>query len=220
MPLLASSVVVQARELDPGFTPQRHPQGTVLRALARIQRRLIAELAKIDRRQVTSTLEITLPLADFAAGAALEEAGQAIEVSRLHLPLDMYVEGLTLPRPLDLIDWSDRHRTPFDRVAWIRGTRLYLSMEAADWTEVERIVVTYTPTPESVAITDELVLPITAEEVLVQHLAGFMASRSKDEELARARGEYLNAAAQAEALWLAEIRQRIPATVSRTREVW
>ncbi len=221
MPLIASSIIQQARETDQSFVEVRHPEGVLLRALARIQRRLIGQLVRVDRRAVTATFEVTLPLASFAAGEALEDPpGTAIDITAVHVPLDLWRRGETEADPLYMIDWTDRHRLPFQHAAFVRGQRIYLTGTEELWSDVERIVLTYTPTPQTVAIDGTLVLPITAEEVLVRQLSDFMAGRSRSGELVRPRAEYRDEANAAELAWLDEVRRRLGVTVSQTREVW
>ncbi len=221
MPLIASSIIQQARETDQSFTEVRHPEGVLLRALARIQRRLIGQLVRVDRRAVTSTFEITLPLAVFDDGAAIEDPpGTAIDITAIHLPLDMWLTGDTRSTRLDLIDWTDRQRVPYQRAAWIRGTRLYLTGTVDLWKDVERIMLTYTPTPQTVAENTPLVLPLTAEDVLVLQLSRFMAMRSRPSELQRSKAEFTTDANDAELAWMDEVRRRLGVTVSQTREEW
>lgn len=219
----ADEIIAQARELDPSFTPQRHPNRVALHRLSRLQRRLVAELAKLDRRAIASEFEVALPLTDFDAGVPLEDGESVpapIEMTAIHRPLDLWMKRDRRPRRLDLVTWADRHRVEWPAV-WIREGRLYLSGTAEEWRDAERIVLTYTPTPAAVTHPDdELLLPLSAEDVLVLQLGAFFASRSNTQELARPRADYQFDAGQAEASWLDEIRRRRGATSSRTREVW
>lgn len=217
----ASEIILNARELDSAFEPSRHPEGALLRALARIQRRLIGQLVRVEPQAVTATLEITLPLATFADGAPLEDGlGDPLDITMVHTPLDLWLTGDTQPRRLDLIDWSDRHRVVYQRAAWIRSGTLYLSGNENMWSDATKIAVTYTPTPQSVLIDADLVLPLTAEDALTKKLAAFMASRSKDAELEKPRSAYVQDALDAEQEWFDETRRKIGATVTQTREAW
>lgn len=220
--MLVSEIIFGARELDGSFTPVRHPDGTLRRALARIQRHLIGQIIRVDPRAVTSTLEITLPLATFSDGAPLEAGSPAaaIDITRIHVPLDIYFTGDTEPTRLDLIDWTDRHRVVSQRYAYIRSGTLYLTGTESLWSDATKIVLTYTPTPQTLGEGDTLVLPLTAEDALITALGAFMARRSKPVELEKPKRDFLQDAADAETMWLDETRRRKGVTVSVTREEW
>jgi hypothetical protein len=214
-------MVLAAREEDGSFTPVRHPDGTVRRALARLQRHLIGQIVRVDKRAITATLEVTLPLATFADGAALDDPpGTALDITAIHTPLDMWVTGETLARPLYTIDWSDRHRITNQRGCWFRSGRIYLTGDADLWSDVARITVTYTPSPQAVDEDDDLVLPITAENAVIKGLAAYMAGRSKPGEISRPKNDFLQDAQAAETLWMDEARRRVGVVVTQTREDW
>jgi len=222
--MTAADVISQARELDPAFTDKRHPRRVAVNYLSRLQRRLVAEWAKLEETQEVEVFVVDFPLADFSAGIFLEDAESAslpLKITAVHRPLDIYYQGRDLPGDMDLIRWGDRNRRRHEHAAWIREDTMFFTGIESNWSDVSSVEFTYTPTPEDItALEDELVLPDTAEEVVVSWLAAFFARRSNTDELARARREYLADAQDAEALWLDEIRRREGATVSRTRSVW
>jgi hypothetical protein len=220
-------IITQARELDPSFVEARHPRRVAVNHLSRLQRRLVAEWTKLERTEYIEVFTATFPLIDFAAGVALledepesgESVPEPIAMTAIHRPLDVYVRGWDQARDMELIEWADRHRKP--QAAYITENTLYFTGRAEDYTDVERVELTYTPTPADITdLAVELVLPITAEDALVASLGSFFARRSNDAELARPRREYIAEAHDAEALWLDELRRRKGAIVSRVREVW
>lgn len=220
--LTVAEVLREAREIDSSFTPTRHPEGVVLRALARIQRTLLEMLLKVDERAVTSTLTITLPLATFADGAPFQDDSTppvALDILRIHEPLDMYLSGDTRARRLDLIDWADRHRVPFVWGAWIRNNTLFLTGDENLWTDVTQIVVTYTATPGTVLIGGDLVLPDRAANATVLMIADFMAGRARPAELSQPRAQYRQDAVDAVGSWIDSERRRIGVMVTQVRDV-
>lgn len=216
-------IIELARELDPSFTDQRHPGKVAVNRLSRLQRRLVAEWVKEEPEGYVEEFEIEFPLDDFAAGVAIEEGESvpvAIGMTMVHRPLDMYLKGQTQAVNLDLIAWGDRNRFR-GRAAWLRNNTLFFSGSERDWRDVTSVTLTYTPTPSDIASLDEeLVLPSTAADVLVTSLGAFFATRSNDKELARPRRDYLADAADAEALWIDELRRRRGATITVAKEVW
>lgn len=224
--MLASEIIDQARELDPSFTNERHPRKVAINFLSRLQRRLVAEWARLEETSgYVEVFTATFPLADFESGIALEtgeSVPEPLAITAFHNPLDIYLEGrLEEPDDIQLIAWADRNRRRRIRAAYVRENTLFFTGIEELWNDVVRVELTYTPTPADIAALDEeLVLPITAEDALVSHLGAFFARRSKDTELARARREYMLEAQDAEALWLNEIRLREGAEISRTRVVY
>lgn len=217
-------VINQARELDPAFTAKRHPRRVAINWLSRLQRRLVAEWAKLEETQHVEVYTISFPLASFADGEFLADAESAslpLKITAVHRPLDVFIEGRELPEDLDLVRWGDRNRKHDERAAYIREDTMFFTGVEEMWEDVTSVEFTYTPTPPDIVEADEeLLLPDTAENVLVDWLAAFFARRSNDKELARPRREYLADAQDSEALWLDEIRRREGATISRTRVVW
>jgi len=222
-------IIAQARELDPSFDKKRHPMRVAINFLSRLQRRLVGEWAKLEETSFVEVFTASFPLADFAAGVELledepesgESVAEPLAVTAWHRPLDLWLNNTPEALNMELIRWGDRNRHANDRAAYIRENTLFFTGREEDYNDVDRVELTYTPTPADIAtLTEELVLPITAEEVLVCGLAGFFARRSNDRELARARREYILEANDVEAVWLDEIRRKEGATISRTTEAW
>lgn len=220
----AAEIIAQAREADPAFDARRHPNRVALNFLSRLQRRLVAEWAKLEETSNVEVFTAVFPLADFSAGVALEDSESVPEplaITALQRPLDMYLRGVEKPVDMDLVRWGDRNRKIHERAAYIVENTLFFTGLETDYQDVERVELTYTPTPADIAAPSELlVLPITAEDALVAHLAAFFARRMNDKELARPRREYIAESLDAEATWLDELRRREGATMSSVKEVW
>lgn len=226
MPLVVEDLIQQAREEDASFTARRHPNRAAVNYLSRLQRRLVAEWAKLEETMEVEVFTIDFPLDDFDAGEFLQEDGESVgvplDVTAWHTPGDLNIDGRETPEDIDIIQWGDRNRRKRDRACWIREDTVFFTGHEDDYNHVTSVELTYTPTPGDIAALDEeLVLPLTAEDALVMWLAAFFARRSTEAELSRSRKrEIKQEALDAEALWLDEIRRRQPATVSRTRAVW
>lgn len=218
-------IIDQARHEDPAFTRERHPRKVAIHFLSRLQRRLVAAWAQHEETSYVELFTVEFPLASFEAGVSIESGESVPEplaVTMWHRPGDLFWTGrLDEPDDIELIRWADRNRRRATRVAWIRENTMFFSGDADDWTDVARVEFTYTPTPADIVAGDEeLVLPLTAEELLVTRLAAFFARRSNDDELARPRREYIAEANDVEADWLNDLRHKQGAIVSRTRCVW
>lgn len=223
--MIADSLINAARELDPAFTVQRHPRRVALNWLSRLQRRLVAEWVKLDETAIVDVYTITFPLADFDAGEELvdpdESVATPLEITATRRPLSLFLRDEPKPVDMELIRWGSRNRRVQSRAAYLVGSTMFFTGHVEDYEDVERVEFTYTATPKQLASpAAELVLPLSAEEVCVTSLGGFFARRMNDKELARPRREYIQEAADAEALWLDEIRRRQGATISQVREVW
>jgi hypothetical protein len=218
-------IIAQARELDPSFTQQRHPNRVAINFLSRLQRRLVGEWAKHEETSNVETYVVTFPLADFDAGELLvdpeESVASPLPITAIQRPLDMFVRGCVEPVDLDLIRWGDRNRYVNSRAAYLVESTLHFTGHVEDYNDVLRVEFTYTPTPAAIAgLAEPLILPITAEDVVVSWLGAFFARRMNEKELARPRREYLQEALDAEALWIDELQRREGATLSRIRETW
>jgi hypothetical protein len=219
----ADEIITQARELDPAFTVQRHTRRVAINFLSRLQRRLVAEWAKLEETSNAETYVVNFPLVDFDLGEELLDAESVpapLKITAIQRPLDLWLLNADRPRSIDLIRWGDRNRHA-SPAAYLVENRMHFTGHVEDYNDVDRVEFTYTPTPEDV--TDpaaDLILPLTAEDACVAHMAAFFARRSNDKELSRARREYIQESLDAEALWLDEIRRREGATITRTVEAW
>lgn len=216
-------LVEDARELDPSFTTDRHPFRVVVGFLSRLHRRLVGEWVKHEPRAHVEVLIVNFPLDDFASGFDLvsnfgESLEAPLDVTRFDEPLAIYYSGEELPDDLGIISYADRHRFQRHRRAFYRNETLYFTGTEDMWTGVEKVELTYTPTPGNITDLDaDLVLPTTSDDVVVAWIAAHMAGRSKDEELAKSKRTFRSDALDAEALWIDELKHRKGVTVSRRR---
>ena len=219
----------QARELDPSFDERRHPLRVAINFLSRLQRRLVGEWVKHEDVPFVEVFTATFPLTDFSSGVDIledePESGESVAdplaVTKWFPQGDLFIDGQTLPADIELITWGDRNRRQYDRAAYIRENTLFFTGREEDYTDVARAEFTYVPTPADILTKDEeLLLPLSSEDVLVNAVGAFFAKRSKQEELARSRREYVLEANDAETLWIDELKRKRGATVSRTTEAW
>jgi hypothetical protein len=170
--LEAGALLQSARDLHPGFDRQRHPDGTLLRALSGEERRLVGKALQANPSSITGSLSFALADYDFDAGAALPAFHHIETVDAI--PSD----AAQMAFPLLPVAWPNRAYLGAVQGYSIQANTLYLTGDDADWSAIGTVVVTYTPIPvDLTALTDRLVIPDTAEAALVAFLAHFMARR-------------------------------------------
>lgn len=206
--MLASSVIYQARDCDSSFDKQSTPDPVALRFLARYQQGLLAEIARWKRDAVHLSQTIALPLASFAAGQALSA----------HLS----VHGITVnftdtdrdPVPLRLVEYPLKLERYNEPTGYIRARTLFLlGDETEDWSEMSGLTVDLFPAgADAITMTEDLVLPGSAQRACVDAVAGFMAGRAKVR-----LGFDPNVTHE---LYLDEVTERTRAKVTTIREVW
>jgi hypothetical protein len=190
--LVAKDLITAARDAHPTFDDRRHPDPVLLRALSRYQRQLVPRVAQYDGALLTSVLEQTLPLPDFAAGIALPDY---IYAAGLEAESPASDPALPLQRvALDLVAWQANTR--YYRAGYIRNNTLYLTGSPGDWTPFTKIRFIYVPEVDPLANPSaQLVLPNAAEPCLVAYLCAFMAQRgSQDKEQERPDAAFYRAA--------------------------
>lgn len=175
----ATAIIDRARGLDGSFTPQVHPARILYEFLTRYQQELAGEILVREPEAISSEIEVSLPLPDFDAGAALETApGVAVEYERIH----------------DIALWDGqneikfwlfpfKHRFTPDRwpYGWLRENRLVLGGRETEYSGFTKIVLTYAPTPGTVdQDAPEMILPDNASNVVTLALGAEMAKRKPD----------------------------------------
>lgn len=174
MTLVARDLIQSARDEHLAFDRRRHPDGMLVRALSRYQRRLVPRLIRLNPTILTQVLEQALPLPDFDAGVTLPDHKYPAGVEVETLPQE---SGLRQPKfQVELIPWQARFRWHLG--AFIRNNVLYLTGSERDWLGFVKLRFYYVPevTPLT-TVDDTLVLPDAAEPCLVAFLASFMAQR-------------------------------------------
>lgn len=213
--LVAADIILSARDEHPSFSERRHPPGTLLRALSRYQRRLVAKIIKNDDSVMVETLSTALPLGDFASGIAIPD---------YKYPAGIEAEtGDTPPRrvPVELVAWQANLR--YLCGAYLKNNTLYLTGNATDWNGFLAIHFSYMPEVDSLTRpADVLVVPNAAEPCLVAYLAHFMAQRGqKDPEVEIPdKREFKQSWAEIEDEFLDEIGTHQQAETSQVRETF
>lgn len=212
--MTVDEIIQQARETHPAFTPESTPNSVLIRYLSRLHRDLVGRILRVAADVLVQDHEIALPLADFAAGAAVPDH-QFIRGGSVYV-------GAT-ERPLYLIRWQSRIRPVVWPAAWLEGNTLHLVGDAAQWAAADRIVLKIVPTPaDLVAMTDVVALPDIAESTCVTALAAFLAQRTADvpplPQIPRQRLQEL--ARETEERLFDRLAGRSAAIVSFVEEVW
>lgn len=180
MPVSIRSIISAARDQHPAFDKQRTPDAVLLRFLTNEHRSLVTKARVRNWRAIAATLEVTLPLADFAAG--------------ITLPAHVYVgegtahstgfAGPSVPAPFTIIDPAMRFALDVPMPAgWVDNGKLFLVGSDIDWTIVAKLDVRYVPAPPTFAADSEnITLPDEAEPALVAAAAYFMACRGHNDK--------------------------------------
>ena len=176
MPFTAGEVILAARDLNPAFTPTRHPDPVCLRFLSRYQRTLAARIVAVRPRALTSTITtVTLPLADFAVGVPVPADLLLLDVRAR--PLNRADD--TVRHPVELIpggqSLAGHTAHPF---AWRDGNTLFLGGRATNWTRWDRLELRTVAMPAALAgVSTTLPWPDDALDVFTAQLAAFLARR-------------------------------------------
>ena len=213
MALTPAGIIQQARELDAAFVRRIHPDEVLRSYLSRYQRSLVSELVAIDPSVVASMEPITLPLATFADGHTMpSEVLTWISIDAVRA--DGQVD------PVQLVAFNDRHTTHFFPAVYFQAGVLYLVGVADQWTAWDTVRAYYVETPAAVASKDTtLVLPDTAEDLLVACLGDFMARRVK-QGISQPLGIYREDLAIKRAAFMKLHHQRGGVAVTTVEEVW
>lgn len=216
MPFTGRQVIDGARGLDQSFSPQNHPGRVCLEFLTRYQRRLAAKMLQREKDSISSEITISLPLADFPNGVALESApGVALQYDMIQ---DLYLlDDEDRSWPLPLVPFKGRMTADRTLFCWIREKTLFLSGIAQDWVNYSSIRVTHAPTPGAVALDTDMILPDTAFDVCVLALGAEMGKRNPE---ALKRSTIAQEAMDAEEDFLNVIEERNDPEIGTVRRVF
>lgn len=191
----------------------------VRRFLSSYARELAGKIEAIDETALLVDVQQALPLADFSAG--------------ITLPANRYVAGVTATPvgetegrtiPVELIPWGQRNSYNTKVAsAWIVNTKLYLNGLATWWNNVASLAISYAPImAELVTDDDAILLPDTADLVLTEAVALFMARRGHNDPRLPAIdvGMFAAVAGSAETAFLDDIRNRVAGEHFRVVDVW
>jgi hypothetical protein len=210
----AEEIIEEAREIHPAFTEQQNPDTTLLRFLNRYQDRLRGKVKLRNPSVLAVELEISLPLPDFTKGKALP-LYDLLLVGEAHARQDSRADFFIVPyeKRIDPDLWPS---------GYVRGQTLYLTAVPDAWSDFTRILLPYVPVAQPLTDLDsEFSLPPTARNALVDNLALFMATRTRNAEGMPAldRDRIRQDAVASEQEFLSRVGQHA-VTISYTREVW
>jgi hypothetical protein len=214
MPFTAADVILAARDLNPAFTAQRHPDPVCLRFLSRYVRTLTAAImAKRPRALAVTVTTVPLPLPNFAIGVEVPADLLLVEVRvRPSVRNDD-----AFRRPVELIPGGQalagHTRVPY---GWREGNRVFLGGKADQWTAYDLLELRTIAMPASVTLGATIPFPDDALDVFCAQLGAFMARRhAEGPETTRFSPAALNAeAAAAEASYIERL------TTQMRAEVW
>jgi len=168
--MTSGEIIEEARDLHPAFDDNSHPDKVLVRFVNRYQTGLLAEALTRYPSLYSTTQDIALPLADFAAGEALTEPLFVQDVVALKNGEET---------PVVIIPYEHRHDPQPFYCGWIVNRRLFLNGKASNWATFSGgLRVRYATTPAAITGEDDvLILPDHARECLVAACAQFMAGR-------------------------------------------
>jgi hypothetical protein len=182
--------------------------------LDRYHKQLILKIAQIDPDELSLFQDISLPLADFDAGEAANDAHN-------YLSGKAFFTGQTnIWDRLEKLPWESRgRRIHHPAYSWMNGT-IRLHGVAADWTQYESLEIRYIPMTADLTPSSSIILPDTAEICMTAGLAYFLLRRQPEQPykgyLHELRSEWQNS----EALFIGEIAGRKKTELSQVNEVW
>lgn len=216
MPFTGSEVIEGARGLDPSFSRQRYPSKIALEFLARYQKRLHGKMLQVEKESISSEISISLPLADFAAGAELVDgSSNPLQYDRIHG--FNFEDSNGDDWPLIVVPFKDRLNPPIALYGWMRENVLFLSGVAANYTQYSEIQVTYAPTPGAVTLAGDMILPDSSLDVVVLALGAEMGKRSPED---LKRTTIVDEAKEAEEDFLNLIEERNDTEIGTVRRVF
>lgn len=185
MPLLASSVLLAARDAHPTFRRERHPDPVLVRFLDRYQDRIASEIAQTRRTAVARTFGILTAEHDFEAGDLiadyLEEGERApIALAGAIIP----AESRTLRGvPIPIIEDPGVAENTHGFVVLWHAERVRLVGGEATWRGIDAVEIDYFPRFQSItALSSPVGLPGDPTALLEAAAADFMAQRSTAED--------------------------------------
>lgn len=158
-----------ARDRSAYFDPTRIPHGVSARLASDVQR----DLLRAGNRRAPDLLVSTTTVSVASLGTAITLPAH-LHVTRCEVN---FADG-TDPEPLTLVPARRKDDFTRDRAAYLVGPSLYLTGEAADWTDVTNVTVTYVPwAADFTALADTIALPDDAKDAFVAALAKAFAFR-------------------------------------------
>ena len=209
--LTVGDVITRARDHHPSFEDRAHPNGTLLRMLSNYQRDITAKIARVNPGLCASEVIVTLPLADFNAGAKLPSHTYALPSFELRSK-----QNTDVKRSIDLVSLSLRTVPEMPhQFVYLKGNNLFLGRRPENYDGFDQLLLQLVLTPRNlVGLDDPLILPDWGVDTYAGHLAMRMAVRGGIE------GPALTLAAATEIEFLTTVAQQKAAMVSQTLDVF
>jgi hypothetical protein len=215
MAVTVADIIGGARDFHTALDPFTHPDSVAIRFLDRYHKRLVLKVAQINPDELSLFQDISLPLGDFDAGEAANDAHQYFSGKAY------FANAATLYDRLELVGWEARgQRIHHPAYSWVNGQIKLLGV-AADWTLYSSLELRYIPmTADLAAGTDPIVLPDTAEDPLTAGVAHFLMRRQPDQPYKTYFQELRAEWKEAESTFLGEIAGRKKSYYGQVNEVW
>lgn len=214
--MLASEVILSARDRHRAFDRNNCPDAVALRFLSGYVAELHGKITRLDETALVSEQVVNMPMADFDEGITLLANRRVVGVTPQLTNDDVGV--------IDLIPWEHRNdRNQPSAAAWMYNGKLFLRSPSTLWNNVATVTVSYIPLPVTLTTMGATVpLPDMSVTACVEKTAAFMARRgTTDASLPPINlKEFVYAANEAESLYLDEVKDRITGVMFRTRDVW
>jgi len=209
--LTVGDVITRARDHHPSFEDRAHPNGPLLRMLSNYQRDITAKIARVNPGLCASEVIITLPLADFNAGAKLPSHTYVLPAIELRSK-----QNTDVKRSIDLVSLSLRTVPEMPhQFVYLKGNNLFLGRRPENYDGFDQLLLQLVLTPRNlVGLADPLILPDWGVDTYAGHLAMRMAVRGGIE------GTALVLAANTELEFLTTVAQQKAAMVSQTLDVF
>lgn len=218
MAFTVGDVILAARDMNPAFTPQRHPDPVCRRFLSRYTKTLAGKIAALRPRALAATITtVNVASFDFAAGTTLPAFLLVLE-AQLHRsgePADALV-------PVDIIPGGDRfgrrQAVPF---GWLDNAQFFLGGRAENYARFDTLAIRTFAMPTTAADADVLPFDDDALDACAAQLAAFLGGRvanspdTEEFDASTLRGD----GAEAERVFLDRIGNQRRAEVWRIKRV-
>jgi hypothetical protein len=209
--MTVAELIKDVRGHDPFFSRTRLPETLLAHGLTSIERRLVQRANEFDDAYLNAAHPITLPLADFDAGGAIDPSGGWMAIRGA----DLVNSEERLPLPL--INFGGRHEPHRLPAAYVSASRLFLLGHATRYLEFTSIDVWYLPLPPTLTVSSTLLLTDEARGAATAALALF--ARRRVPESTQPLGAFEAESRQAEEDWIRMISMRRIATSGVVRDV-
>ena len=217
MAVALSEIIENARELHPSFHERHTPDPLCIRALTRAHEDLHSLTSDRNPEVTAAQTDISLPLADFAAGETLPEHYKVLSGHVYH-----DINTPQTRRQLDFVPWEHELFTRRPYAASIVGNTLFLVGTEADWNPFSliRLRICLYPTAFT-AVTDTITLPDYGHDAMIEFLGEFFAMRVPLADPERPNPlEFVKRRMDAVSKYLDIVGNKKKAYVGEVKEVW